>query len=200
MGILFSLSGLDGSGKTTQGKLLYNRCKKEGINVYYIHLKTVNSFQNLSYVSSKIRKFIREHHIKNSDEIKNITSAFIFVNKVEMEITEACRKYDVTIVDRYRESAKYYHLMEGGLYSSILEIYGRIPDPDVNVFLDLRPERCYQRLIEREELTLYEKPDSLEKAYNFYKSMSKEFKWIDANRSKEIIAEELFSLIEEKLH
>ena len=43
MGILVALSGLDGSGKTTQGKLIKELCITNGIKAHYVHLKTIDT-------------------------------------------------------------------------------------------------------------------------------------------------------------
>lgn len=199
MGFLVSLSGLDGSGKTTQGKRLLERCRENGIEAHYIHLKTIDTKNSYRSVAREAKKYITENKVKEKDEIRNIISAFLFLDKVKNEVEPALSSYKVVIVDRYLESAKCYHFLEGGFFPNVLKIYEQIDAPDINVFLNLDINECCRRVNERQEKTKYENKESFMKGYEFYKSQKDKFVWIDANRGQDIISDEIFELIKKKI-
>lgn len=199
MGLLVALTGLDGSGKTTQGKSLYEKCEREGICVCYIHLKEIDSKPYYNEAVNDTKELIKKERVKKSDEIRNIISANLFIAKVKDNVLPKLSAYDVIIMDRYRESAKCYHMLKWKLSSSILTVYNKIPAADVNFFLDTDIDECFRRLKERRQNTLYENYESLKKAQEFYSSISKEFTWIDSNRSVEEITKELFEIIKSRM-
>lgn len=198
MGVLLTLTGLDGSGKTTQAECLYNSCKKKGISANVIHLKVIESDRYLLKIKKKIRDYIVNENI-DTNEIFNIGSALLFQEKVNHEVMTSLSKYDLTILDRYCESALCYHYLRNGLYPSVERIYDSLVKPDINIFLDLVPMECYNRIIDRKVHSPYETPEYLEKAYSFYHRMKKNFVWIDAHESTESINQILYSILESKL-
>lgn len=199
MGILISLSGLDGSGKTTQGQHVLNLCQENGIKAQYIHLKTIDTKHSYHSVARDAKRYIDANDVKDKSETRNIISAFLFLNKVREEIEPALSACDVVIVDRYLESAKCYHILEDGLFPSVLKLYEQIKEPDINVFLDLNIDECCRRVDERQEKTKYENKESFIKGYEFYRTQKDKFIWIDANREQNVISNEIFGLIKKKL-
>ncbi len=202
MGVLVSLSGLDGSGKTTQGKILTERCCREGISAFYIHLKNIDTKESYFKVRAKAKDYIKQSGIdikKEKDELRKVISAFLFVDKVKNEVEPALLSHEVVVVDRYIDSALNYHMLESGDCSSVEKIYEDIPAPDVNVFLNLKQDECIKRVHARQETTKYENEESFMKAYGFYSSRRERFIWIDANRERETIADEIFCEVKKQL-
>lgn len=129
MGILVSLSGLDGSGKTTQGKKIMELCLNNGIKAHYVHLKTIDTKESYFNVIAEAKEYAKENGINvksDKEELRNVISAFLFVDKVKKEVTSALSIYDVVIVDRYLDSALCYHMLENGDYDSVVKIYERV--------------------------------------------------------------------------
>lgn len=199
MGVLLTLTGLDGSGKTTQAECLYQTCQKNGISANVIHLKVIESDQYLLKIKKKIREYMVNENI-DTNEVFNIGSALLFQEKVNHDVMTSLSKYDLTILDRYRESALCYHYLRNGLSPSVERIYDSLVKPDINIFLDLVPMECYRRIVNRKIHSPYETPEYLKKAYSFYQGMKKNFIWIDAHESTESINQTLYSLLESKLH
>lgn len=202
MGILVSLSGLDGSGKTTQGKKIMELCVNNGIKAHYVHLKTIDTKESYFNVIAEAKEYAKENGINvksDKEELRNVISAFLFVDKVKKEVTSALSIYDVVIVDRYLDSALCYHMLENGDYDSVVKIYERVTRPDVNIFLNLSVDECCERVGKRQETTKYENKESFLKAYSFYTSRRDDFLWIEANCDRGVIANKIFEQIKQQI-
>lgn len=109
MGLLVALTGLDGSGKSTQGKRLYKKCLSEGLSACYIYLKEIDSKPYYNKAVIDTRNFIKKRSITKSDEIRNIIRANLFIAKVQskvLPITEVllkCNMSEATFYRRLRE-------------------------------------------------------------------------------------------------
>lgn len=202
MGILVSLSGLDGSGKTTQGKKIMELCLNNGIKAHYIHLKTIDTKESCFNVIAEAKQYAKENRINvkiDREELRNIISAFLFIDKVKKEVTPALLDYDAVIVDRYLDSALCYHMLENGDYDSVVKIYEQVTRPDVNIFLNLSVDECCERVSKRKETTKYENKGSFLKAYDFYASRRDNFLWIEANCDRNVIANKIFGHIKQQI-
>lgn len=202
MGILVSLSGLDGSGKTTQGKKIMELCLNNGIKAHYVHLKTIDTKESYFNVIAEEKEYAKENGINvksDKEELRNVISAFLFVDKVKKEVTSALSIYDVVIVDRYLDSALCYHMLENGDYDSVVKIYERVTRPDVNIFLNLSVDECCERVGKRQEITKYENKESFLKAYSFYASRRDDFLWIEANCDRDVMANKIFEQIRRQI-
>lgn len=202
MGILVSLSGLDGSGKTTQGKKIMELCLNNGIKAHYVHLKTIDTKESYFNVIAEAKEYAKENGINvksDKEELRNVISAFLFVDKVKKEVTSALSIYDVVIVDRYLDSALCYHMLENGDYDSVVKIYERVTRPDVNIFLNLSVDECCERVGKRQETTKYENKESFLKAYSFYASRRDNFLWIEANCDRDVMANKIFEQIKQQI-
>ena len=202
MGILVSLSGLDGSGKTTQGKIILELCLNNGIKAHYVHLKTIDTKESYINVIAEAKEYAKENGInikRDKEELKNVISAFLFVSKVKKEVTSALSVYDVVIVDRYLDSALCYHMLENGYYDSVVKIYEQVNRPDINIFLNLSVDECCERVAKRQETTKYENKEAFIKAYNFYVSRRANFLWVEANCDRDVMANKIFTQIKQRM-
>ena len=194
MGIMVALSGLDGSGKTSQSNQLALMCREYGYSVNVIQLKNVKAIPYL-YKVKRIMGQYRICHEMSEDERYNLGCAFLFQEKVNDIVMNSVETHDVTILDRYIDSGKCYHYLKDGLYSSVRKIYEYLPQADVNAFLDLSPEACYARIKKREKQSVYESLVYLRKAYEFYNSEKDRFSWINAAKPIDEITHVLFSKV-----
>lgn len=162
------ISGLDGAGKTTQCKLLYDYFEDEK-PIYY-------EFGEKEYDHDVHRALI--NYMKNTNQqlddnqIHIVKSAFYMYYSIK-NLSENIKFDDkVVIMDRYVETI-YAHAHLYGVSSSIIKsIFNDIYiTPDIYVFLDLSPEICYRRIIERAKpIKLHEEPSTLRKIYEYYKN------------------------------
>lgn len=150
------LEGIDGSGKTTQIKLLENWIKECGLNVLRVFEPTNNEVGRL------IRKMLQ-----NPDAISEnfqITLALLFAadrTVLMRDITEAEALEKIVISDRSFYSSMVYQNDS----KWIAEINKHAKEPDLVILLDIDPETAVSRC---------EGMDSFEEQ-NFLASTSKKY-------------------------
>lgn len=194
-GYLIALSGLDGSGKSTQAENLKMVLEERGYSVNVIHLKTVESKKYLVNVKKRLDVYSFTHKLASKEEKHQVCCAFLYCEKVNDIVGESLFAYDYTILDRYRDSALCNHYMLGKIYPSVQQIYDSLLAPYINVFLDYPPVECYFRLQQRTELSPFETPEYLDKAYKYYYANKEKFLWIDARKESKMITDEIMSAI-----
>lgn len=195
MGKLICLSGLDGSGKTTQSKLIAKYFQSKNKKVNMIHLK--ESVIMPEKLMESFRQYIKSHSISDAKTIRNVLSAMLFVEKVNDVILPSLMKYDLTIVNRYIESALCYHFLKNGLTQYVTNIYNGLPIPDANFYIDVSPDICFQRIKSREKLNEFENIANLNKAYDFYTTCKDQFIWINGEEDMLNICSNIVKKIEE---
>lgn len=81
MGILVSLSGLDGSGKTTQGKKIMELCLNNGIKAHYVHLKTIDTKESYFNVIAEAKEYAKENgiNVKSDKEEPESVKLIVFI-------------------------------------------------------------------------------------------------------------------------
>jgi dTMP kinase len=192
--------GIDGSGKSTQVKLLSDRLIKEGFKVY-------TTFEPTDSTIGLIIRDIFKH--KMEADHKTIAALFLAdrLNHLQNDLNGILKKLKegyTVISDRYYFSSYAYHgthldmdwvIAANSLCAGLLR-------PDINIFIDVPPDVSMQRLSEgRNMMELYESSENLHevrKKYleSFDKLKQEENIFItDGNRSSEII----FTDIWEKL-
>jgi dTMP kinase len=158
-GRVIGVEGLDGSGKQTQAKLLYDRMKAAGIPVLLV------SFPNYEQPSSVLVKkylngdYSNQHHQEDNIQYVKQISSFYAVDRVSsfieriydgMSLIEHLRKGTHIICDRYTTSNI---LHQSGNLTNKNNVEGYIqwveeleylslslPQPDVVFYLDVLPE------------------------------------------------------------
>lgn len=152
--------GIDGSGKSTQVKLLAKKLEEKGHKVYTTCEPT----------DGAIGKFIREilrGGVKASE--KTIAALFLAdrLDHLENELNGLRQKVDegyIVICDRYYFSSYAYHSAHVPL-SWVIEansVCADILKPTLNIFLDISPQKSLERIQEgREDFELFENEERL---------------------------------------
>jgi len=191
--LFIAFEGIDGSGKSTQVRLLTEYLKGTGQQVYTTFEPTD------SPIGSLIRKIF--NHQMEGDH-RTIAGLFVadrldhLLNKSNGMLKMLSEGYTV-ITDRYYFSSYAYH----GVHMSIdwvieaNSLSAALLRPDLTIFLDMPPEICMQRLNKgRTQLELYETIENLQLVRNqYFESFKKvgEMEHIfitDANRPPDQIA------------
>ena len=196
--LFIAFEGIDGSGKSTQVKLLSYNLKNAGHKVYITCEPT----------ESPIGKLIRDifSHKMEADH-RTIAGLFIadrldhLLNKNNGILRMLEEGYTV-ITDRYYFSSYAYqgtHMpMEWVIQANSL--IADLLRPDLNIYIDISPEASMERLNnERSSTELYETVENLHLVRNKYKEAFELLKFkenifiLDGNRAPQVIASEIWN-------
>ncbi len=164
--------GLDGSGLSTQAKMLGDYLKAGGHEVILTKEPTMDS-----EAGRQIRAILDE---KIKTEPAEIQKLFAQDRKEHLDnlIIPALKEGKIVISDRY-----FFSTFAFGAVGSDLEwLIGLNKDfllPDMTFLLLVRPEICIDRIIKRGDgIKLFEKLPTLEKVYENYKNIAKMFEGV----------------------
>jgi dTMP kinase len=204
-----AFEGLDGSGKSTQVRLLSDKLKKNGLNTYTTAEPT----------QSRIGAIIKDI-FKHKVEADHRTIAALYVadrldhllNKTDGILKKLKEDYTV-ITDRYYFSSYAYHgvHMDMDWVIEANSLSAELLRPDLNIYIDISPESSMHRLNKgRSSTELYETIDNLKKVKDKYfeafeKLKEKEEIFItNGDRSEEEISKDIWNevskMVELKMH
>lgn len=165
--LFIAFEGIDGSGKSTQIKLLAKKLTEEGYKVYTTAEPTTHP----------IGKMIRDI-FSHKMEADHRTIAALFAadrlehvaNKSDGIIKKLQEGY-IVITDRYYFSSYAYHSvhMDMDWVIETNSLSAQMLRPDVNIFIDISAEESMHRINKnRAETELYETLDNLKKVKALY--------------------------------
>ena len=198
--LFIALEGIDGSGKSTQAKLLVQRLESNGHKVYATFEPTNNP------IGAMIRDIFT--HKMEADH-RTIAGLFVadrldhLLNKTNGVLQKMDEGYTV-VMDRYYFSSYAYHgthmLMDWVIDANSLS--ANLLRPDINIYIDMPPEECMKRLAKgRAGLELYETLENLRnvrgkyfEAFELLKTKENIF-ITDGNRAPELIADDIWNKV-----
>ena len=137
-GLLIVIDGVDGSGKTTVCKELYNKLNKKMnaklIDIYY------------DQVGVDIFKIIK--HTKLTPEVETLLFSAIFQRNWDTYIKDWLRSGDIVVADRWITTTYAYQVE--CLHSDINPIT-TMNAPDIKIFLDIDKKVADSRISERRD-------------------------------------------------
>ena len=188
--------GLDGSGSTTQAKLLAERLEKSGRATLLTKEPTDHS---------PIGKMIREilqHKWSTSAEGLQLLFCADRAEHLKNTIEPALNNHQIVICDRYFLSTLAYGGMNVDIHW-LKELNKFFIQPDLTFLLQLSPEKCLERIAGRgSDFELFEKKEKLEKIWSNYTHLAGEFPntiLLDADRSIDEISSEIWDMVLKKL-
>ncbi len=158
--LFIALEGIDGSGKSTQAKLLARKLEETGHKVYL-------TFEPTNGMVGSVLRNILKGNIK-ADE-RTIATLFLadrmdhLLNEDSGLVKKISEGYTV-ITDRYYFSSYAYHgtHMDMDWVIACNKMCADILRPDLNIFIDVAPEISMQRIsANRQSTELYETLDNL---------------------------------------
>lgn len=145
-GILIELEGLDGAGKSSQLKYIYEKLSKRYPKVY------VGNFINYEY----IRDILLKTKYENSDEYTfTLMYTMGLANYFNTEVSKRLEEGYIVVLDRYIDtiiSKALVRNVDRDWVESLLSIFRK---PDINIFIDTRPEICLERKKNNTEILSY---------------------------------------------
>lgn len=196
--LFIAFEGIDGSGKSTQVKLLSYNLKNAGHKVYLTCEPTDNP-------TGKLIRDIFNH--KTEADHRTIAGLFIadrldhLLNKTN-GIIKMLEEGFTVITDRYYFSSYAYqgtHIpMQWVIDANSLS--ADLLRPDLNIYIDISPEAGMERLnSDRSSIELYETVENLHNVRNKYKEAFEMLKRkenifeLDGNRAPHVIASEIWN-------
>ncbi len=202
--LFIALEGIDGSGKSTQTKLMEQSLIARGLKVYTTFEPTNGP------IGSMIRSVLRGE-MKMDD--RAVAGLFVadrldhLLNEQDGILKKLEEGYTV-ITDRYYFSSYAYHgahmdmdwvIAANAMSASLLR-------PDVTLFIDVAPEVSMTRLQERnEKIEIYETLDNLRSVRAKYVEAfeklagTENIVFVDGNNSREAISRDLLRQVEHML-
>jgi len=194
--MFIAFEGLDGSGSSTQSRMLADRLEKNGQPALLTKEPTSDS---------PIGKLIREilqHKWSASPEGLQLLFSADRAEHLKNEIEPALEGGQVVITDRYLFSTLAYGGMNVDM-KWLKELNKHFRLPDMTFLFKLAPEECIKRIAGRgSDFELFEKTDKLSMIWENYEKIaenSPNIHVIDATRTIEGIAEEIWGLVAEQL-
>lgn len=192
-GILITVIGFDGSGKTTQIEALANEYKKRKKEVL-LTVQPTDWFRN-----QPINRHFLEH---GGSEIRarilSLMSAADRINHVHEVILPALNEGKVVICDRYVYAAFGVFIHRGVDSKFISDINRGLPKPDYAFYLNVSPEVLIQRLNHRDKGTLKYEEREIDRIISItrtYEQMGPQLINIDGNQEVDQVANSIMQHI-----
>jgi dTMP kinase len=193
IGVFICVEGIDGSGKTTQSRLLVKNLRKKGFDTVY----TAEPSQGV--VGKFIKKTILHGEKRNSVIIEALLFAADRVDHLEREVKPALGKGMIVICDRYLYSSLAYQGAAGLDLNWIQEINKWAIQPHLSIFIDVPPEVVIKRLNRKK--SVMETIENQRKVREVYMRLVEEKKLVlvDGNKPINEVAKEILNIVLEHL-
>lgn len=183
-----TFEGIDGSGKSTISRLVYNKLRSDGYDVVLTFEPT----------DSTIGKFVQKCIKTGGDPF---VTAFTFIaDRIQhcRQIKQWLDDGNVVLCDRYAESTYSYQgaQLEGDIKNPIKWLQELSEDhilvPDRTFLFVIHPKKSLARIKDRDELIPFEHLSFLEKVHKNYLAVSKGKRFLRLDATKKI--DELVSI------
>lgn len=187
---------LDGSGNSTQVKLLADYLNKIGRKTH------ITKEPTSGLIGGLIRSQLT-HDWRSSQICLQLLFSADRAYHLEKEIIPLLRKGINVISDRYFFSTFAYGNLEINDLNWLIEINKKFILPDLTFFLKVSPKICIERIKrDRFEITLFEREEILKKVWRNYEKVAKKFKniyVINGERSINEVFQDIKKIVDKKL-
>lgn len=175
-----TFEGIDGSGKSTISKKVFEKLKKEGYDAVWTYEPTE------TWLGKQVKKSIETENDPFVTAFTFTADRIIHGKKINKWLS----KGKIVLCDRYAESTYAYQgaQMQEQIDNPIKWLKelaeDKIPTPDRTFLFNITPEEALSRIQHRDNLIPFEKQKFLEKVQKNYLKLSntKRFKKIDASK------------------
>lgn len=194
-GLFIVFEGIDGSGKSTQIRLLADVLKKHGLPVIETYEPTRGQF------GQKIRALYTDRSTVSSEE-----ELELFIKDrhehIEKLIAPSLAKGTIVLCDRYFLSSAAYQGAAGLDPDDIISRHAFAPDPDLAIIIEIDPGQSIQRITEQrgDALNEFEQLESLKKVDGIFKLLDLPYvKRIDGSGSETDVHQQILHHVDELL-
>jgi dTMP kinase len=188
-GAFICIEGLDGSGKTTQAKILVKNLRRKGFDAVYTTEPSVG----------KVGKLIRSFVLDRKERVPAALEALLFaadrVDHMENVIKPLLKQGRVVVCDRYVYSTLAYQ-GAAGLDLKWIELVNRFAlKPDLALLVDVPSDVVVQRL--KRKKTVMETKRNQEKVREVYLKLAtdKQLTLIDGDRHVRQVADDVLKAV-----
>ena len=189
-GYLIILEGIDGTGKSTQAKLLASSLRDQGHRVVLSREPTDGAFGRRLRESATTGRLSPEEELQLFHQDRR--------EHVETRIEPALQGGEIVILDRYYFSTMAYQGVRGFDPQEIRRVNEEFaPQPDLLLLLDLSLDTALQRIGVRDgKANEFERRESLQLCRDIFHSVQDDFVTvIDADQSIEDIQAAIFAVV-----
>ena len=202
--LFIALEGIDGSGKSTQAKLLAQSLVDKGHKVHLTFEPTNRP------IGAMIRSVLRGEMALDERAIAGLFVADRLDHLLNKEDGMLAKLEDdhIVITDRYYFSSYAYHSvhMDMDWVIAANALSAQLRRPDMTIFIDVSPEVSMSRLKERnEKIQLYETLDNLKLVRaNYIQAFQKleaveNVVYVEGNNSRDMITRDILAHVENYL-
>ncbi|MEM4723767.1 MAG: dTMP kinase [Candidatus Hadarchaeum sp.] len=194
-GKFICIEGLDGSGKSTQVRLLAKWLRNLGYNVVVTEEPTVGPI-------GKIIKLALAGKLRMPVAAEALLFAADRLQHVEQVVAPSLNSGKFVISDRYIASSLAYQSARGLPLKWVMKVNEMAPDPDLMILIDVPAEVSAQRINRSRKLDEFERNLELQrKVRQAYLRIAKlcKMKVVDGNRSIDEVQEEIQQLVKRLL-
>jgi len=192
-GMLIAFEGLDQSGKQTQAERLRDRLKEGGRKA-----RVVSFPDYATSIGEEIARALQGEREYGPDVMQLLYVANRYERKADLE-----RWLDgglILVCDRYTASSVAYGEAQGLESEWLIDMQKFLPPASLTILLDISPETAVQRkAVDRDR---YERDLAMQaRVRDSYHRQAAAHRWlvVDGERSKDAIAEEVFSAASSRL-
>ena len=201
--LFIAFEGIDGSGKSTQVKLLAEFLTDKGHKVYTTYEPT----------DSRIGVMIRDIFNHRMEGDQRVIAALFAADRLnhllnsQDGILKKLKEGYTVITDRYYFSSYAYHSVHNIDMDWVIQANSMSADllrPDLNIYIDISPEVSMERLKKgRNSFEMYETLENQKMVYDKYKEAfdrigdAEKVFVTDGNRRTELIAEDIRIAVDE---
>ncbi len=194
-GTFIVFEGIDGTGKSTQIKLLDLALKKMG------HEVVVTREPTRGVYGQKIRALYQNRSAVSAEEELDL---FIKDRRehVETLINPSLEAGKIVLCDRYFLSTAAYQGAAGCSTGKIIARHYFAPEPDLAIIIEVPPQLCISRIVDNrgDQLNDFEQLESLKKVDSIFKQMDLPYvERIDGSVTEEEVHRQVRELIERLL-
>lgn len=189
LGMFICIEGIDGSGKTTQSRLLVKNLRKQGFDSVY------TTEPSRGVVGRFIRKTILHREKRAPIVIEALLFAADRVEHVEREVKPALEKGKIVVCDRYFHSSLAYQGAAGLNWEWIKEINKWAIQPDLAIFIDVPPDIVIKRLNRKK--SVMETTENQYKVREAYLKLVEQKKLVpvDGNKPVKEVAKDILKIV-----